>query len=74
MGFTFGGLEHDYDVWRTTPPDEPESKFRCTCCGEEMFPDDDYYDIEGEHFCKDCAEEWFEEQRHKVTEGQCYGE
>lgn len=62
----------DYDDWKLNPPEEPKSKFRCTCCGEEMYPGDYVYDIEGEHFCNDCASEWFDEHRRELTEGQCY--
>lgn len=63
-----------YDDWKTSPPDPIESEFKCTCCGESLFPGDPYWDIEGEHYCEDCANEWFNDQKVTVTEEQCYGE
>lgn len=64
----------DYDDWKTSPPEPIESRFKCTCCGEDLYLGDPYWDIEGEHYCADCAEEWFNDQKSKVTEEQCYGE
>jgi len=63
-----------YDDWKTSPPEPRESAFKCTCCGESLYPGDFYWDIEGEHYCTECAEEWFSDQKTVVTEEQFYGE
>lgn len=61
-----------YDDWKTTPPEPKESKFRCTCCDEEIYPDDKYWNIEGEKYCYACARDWFEDQMCVATWEQCY--
>ena len=63
----------EYDEWKTTPPERKESAFKCTCCGEELYPDDKYWDIEGEHYCYECATDWFNDNWRYVTEEQCFG-
>ena len=63
-----------YDIWKTTPPDSPESKCVCSVCKESLYVDDDYYDLEGEIYCKECALEWLEQFRCQVTEEMVRGE
>ena len=63
----------DYDDWKLNPPEPKESPFKCTCCGESLYPGDPYWNIEGEHYCSDCTEEWLNEQKSEVTEEQFYG-
>ena len=62
-----------YDDWKTTPPDAPDTDFVCGC-GCEIFPDDVYYEIEGEKMCEECAKEWLEEQKHYATYDECFKE
>ena len=66
--------QRELDRWLTTLPDEPESEFMCMRCKEPFYPEDTYYDCDGEYLCKDCAEEWLSEQAHVATEEQCYGD
>ena len=65
-----------YDMWKTATPDEfePESKCKCKYCGESLFEDDEYYELDGEILCEDCAEEWLKGHRNWVTEGMEKGE
>ena len=63
-----------YDLWKTTPPDEPESKCICCVCKDWFFPEDDYYNIEGDIYCHECAIEWLEQFKSQVTEEMAYGE
>jgi len=74
MGFYIGDWEHALDVYLTTPPEEPESQCKCCICKEELFEGDDYYDIEGDIYCEDCAEGWLEAQKFKVREDMVNGE
>lgn len=57
-----------YDRWKTTPPDEPESKCKCSYCGENLYEGDYYFKFYDELFCERCADEWIEEQKQIVTE------
>ena len=75
MSFSFGGSwEHSCDVWKTTPPEPAESKFKCDKCGEEFYPDDPVYECDCENLCKDCALEWLNDKWHYATWEQCYGD
>jgi formylmethanofuran dehydrogenase subunit E len=48
-------MEHipNYDSWKTTPPEEPEPKERCSHCGKPMWEGDALYTIDG-GICEDC--------------------
>ena len=35
---------------------DPVTVFVCSGCGEDIFEGDDYWDIMGEQFCKDCID------------------
>lgn len=63
-------LDASYDKWRTTP-DEPESNFKCDRCKQDIFPDEPYYEVEGDNLCPDCAKDWLEEQKCYAKECQC---
>ena len=43
-----------YDSWKTTPPEEPEPKSWCSCCGATLYEGDYVYTILGEILCDDC--------------------
>lgn len=66
--------EKALDRWLTTPPEEKESSCKCCVCKEMLFPDDEYYRLDGEIHCSDCAETWLEGQKEYVTEDMAYGE
>jgi len=57
-----------YDTWKTTPPDEPETKCKCSKCEEELYEGDDYYELDDEILCEDCAEEWLSLHKNYVSE------
>ena len=67
------GWQASYDRMLANPPEE-DSKFHCDHCGEPIFPEERYYDVEGEYLCRECALEWLEDQYRFATEEQCYGE
>ena len=62
-----------YDIWKTTPPEPKESNCTCNVCKEVLYPEDDYYDIEGEVYCEECASEWLEQFRCTVTDEMAFG-
>ena len=67
-------LDASYDRWKTTPPEELETHFKCERCGFEFYPGDKFYDCEGYNFCRECAIEWIDEQAQTATEDMCYEE
>ena len=60
-----------YDAWKTTPPEPKESKLQCSECDLALYPDDVCYEIDGDIFCEDCANEWLNCQKLLVTEDMC---
>ena len=62
------------DRYLTTPPDDPETVFKCEQCEEDFFPGDEYYYIEGENLCPRCAERWFDSMRRTADEDLCFGD
>lgn len=62
-----------YDKWKTTPPDEPESKCKCCKCGEFLFEDDEYWELDDEIYCEDCAEDWLAGHKNWVSESMANG-
>lgn len=69
-------LDRAYDVWKTTPPEDDMRTSRVTCsvCGECIYPDEEYYDFEGEIFCKYHGEEHFQTYKQTATYEDCYGD
>ena len=53
-----------------TPPEFSKPTMICDSCGEGIYQNDEYYDIDDKPICKDCAQcslaEWFESQRRIV--------
>lgn len=49
-------MEHipNYDNWKTTPPDDPDTT-RCVKCGTEIYKIDSLRTEEG-YMCEDCLE------------------
>ena len=67
--------EKYYDKWKITPPERRRSsKCICCICKEELFPDEEYYELEGDIYCEDCADNWLKQQRNWVTEDMAYGD
>ena len=63
----------DYDKWKTTPPEAPESMCKCFECGTELYPFDEYYRLNEEVYCPDCAAEWLDMHKYRVTEEMSNG-
>ena len=34
---------------------EPVAVHECVCCGSDIYAGEDYYDIEGDAYCKECV-------------------
>ena len=64
--------EDTYDAWKTTPPDNKPSLCSCEMCGCEMYPDDEYYDVNGALLCPECANDWLDSNKGYVTEEMAY--
>lgn len=69
-------MEHwqaDLDRWLTTPPEEAESDFFCDGdkCGEPFYPNEYVYEIDDMNLCEDCAKEWLDKHKRRVTERDC---
>lgn len=50
---------------------EPKSVFICSGCGENIYEGDEYYDLMGEQFCRDCIDGARKEAKY-VTEDEAY--
>lgn len=44
-----------YDIWKTTPPEDPEPVDYCNQCGVPLYEGDAFYTIDG-GICEDCLE------------------
>lgn len=42
----------------------PKSFGECCCCEHEIVDGDEYYSIDGDIYCEDCAREWLEEHHY----------
>ena len=67
--------QKDLDRWLTTPP-EDEMKTKCVCawCKEELYFDDEYWELDDEILCEDCAQKWLDNHKNWVSESMAYGE
>lgn len=63
-----------YDIWKTTPPEDGESQCKCQRCGEDLFCDDEYWELDDEILCSECAHEWLDLHKNWVTESMARGE
>ena len=61
-----------YDKWKTTPP-EYESLIKCDMCGNDFYPEDMLYEIDGDNLCEECAERWLKGRSRTVRQEECYG-
>ena len=66
--------EYQLDQILFNPPEGKESKCKCCRCGEELYPDYEYYELDDEILCEDCAEKWLEGHKNWVTEDMAFGE
>lgn len=67
-------LDASLDRWLTTPPEDSErsSNLKCSMCGNDIYLDEDYYVIEDDNMCEDCAREWLDEHRKTADYEDCY--
>ena len=35
---------------------EQEAAYECDCCGEEIYEDEEYYQVDDKRFCISCVE------------------
>ena len=63
-----------YDRWKLDPPEPKESHCKCAWCGEELFFDDEYWELDDEILCEDCAEKWLDNHKNWVSESMARGE
>lgn len=63
-----------YDKWKTTDPDQRDSKCTCSQCGEMLYEGNEYWELEDEIYCEDCAEEWLSLHKNWVSERMANGE
>lgn len=71
---SLGSIDMDaaLDRYLTTPPEPKESVFKCDQCKDEFYPGDEYYCIEEENLCYECAFKWLDKMKRTATEEQCY--
>lgn len=62
------------DQWLDSEPEVHDSKCKCAECNVSLYPEEDYYDIDGDILCEECAREWLEENKSQVTDEMAYGE
>ena len=62
-----------YDIWKTTPPERESRLCKCNSCGEDLYPDEEYYDLDDGIYCEECAKEWLNDHCSYVTEDMAYG-
>ena len=66
--------EQYYDKWKMTPPDYDDTKCHCEWCHEELYFDDEYWELDDEILCEECAKKWLDNHKHWVTESMARGD
>ena len=64
--------QKDLDRYLTTPPDE-HTHCHCAWCNEDLFEDDEYWELDDEILCEECAEKWLESHKNWVSESMAKG-
>lgn len=49
-----------------------QSRPVCVRCGEHI-QDEDLYDLDGDYYCEDCANDWLKEHRRSVENIMIWG-
>ena len=62
-----------YDKWKLTVPEESSTKCHCAWCEENLYFDDEYWELDDEILCEDCAEKWLDNHKNWVSESMAYG-
>ena len=65
-----------YDAWKTSPPEDPEPETKCKCshCGEPLYYDDEYWELDDEIYCEDCAVDWLSGHKNWVSASMANGD
>lgn len=66
--------ETSYDAWKTTPPDDDDTKCECAWCHEKLYYDDEYWELDDEILCEDCAQKWLDNHKNWVSGSMARGE
>ena len=66
--------EYDLDRILANPPEGKESRCKCCNCGEILEVDDEYWEIDGDIFCEECAFKWLDCRKNWVSEWMAYGD
>ena len=53
--------------------EEPETKCHCAWCGEDLYFDNEYWELDDQILCEDCAKDWLEDHKNWVSERMAYG-
>lgn len=63
-----------YDKWKLSNADDEcrTSKLKCCECMESIYPDEDYYDINGDLYCELHAKEWLDSHKKTASYEECY--
>ena len=58
-----------YDIWKLTPPEDYKAHAdqECTWCRKKLYYDDEYWDLDSDVLCEDCAQEWLETKKHRIV-------
>ena len=67
------GWQKDLDRYLTTPPDE-FTHCHCAWCKEDLFEDDEYWELDDEILCENCAEKWLDEHKNWVSGSMANGD
>ena len=64
-----------YDEWKLNEPEYYEETTKCHCawCHEDLFFDEEYWELDDEILCEDCAEKWLDNHKHWVSGNMANG-
>lgn len=64
-----------YDDWKCSPPEDNDgkrTKCHCAWCDEDLYFDDEYWEIDDQILCESCASDWLDNHKHWVSESMAY--
>ena len=61
-----------YDDWKLNPP-EKTTACHCAWCKEDLYFDEEYYELDDEILCEDCAKKWLKNHMNWVSESMARG-
>ena len=61
-------IAQELDRWLTSSPDEDDTTAcKCCSCGEPLYYDDEYWELDDQIYCEDCAQEWLDGHKNWVS-------